>query len=131
VQWMTCWQVLNDVLYCRGHCMKGGHGGDAIQKLLHKPRSRFLHRMAVTPLCGIELPSQNDRSQRNLKTVLSMKNEQKCPLSKDWGGSDRTSGNMLEQQMVGRVGVEPTVSFRRRIMSPLPATSTASGPEMM
>ena len=33
--------------------------------------------------------------------------------------------------LVGRVGVEPTVSFRRRIMSPLPATSTASGPEMM
>ena len=31
--------------------------------------------------------------------------------------------------MVGRVGFEPTVSFRRRIMSPLPATSTASGPE--
>lgn len=30
--------------------------------------------------------------------------------------------------MVGRVGFEPTVSFRRRIMSPLPATSTASGP---
>ena len=33
--------------------------------------------------------------------------------------------------LVGRVGVEPTVSFRRRIMSPLPATSTASGPEMI
>ena len=31
--------------------------------------------------------------------------------------------------LVGRVGVEPTVSFRRRIMSPLPATSTASGPK--
>ena len=24
----------------------------------------------------------------------------------------------MEQRMVGRVGVEPTVSFRRRIMSP-------------
>lgn len=31
--------------------------------------------------------------------------------------------------LVGRVGFEPTMSSRRRIMSPLPATSTASGPE--
>ena len=30
--------------------------------------------------------------------------------------------------MVGRVGFEPTMFFRRRIMSPLPATNTASGP---
>ena len=35
---------------------------------------------------------------------------------------------ILLVQMVGRVGFEPTMSFRRRIMSPLPATSTASGP---
>ena len=33
-----------------------------------------------------------------------------------------------KEKMVGRVGFEPTVSFRRRIMSPLPATNTASGP---
>jgi hypothetical protein len=30
--------------------------------------------------------------------------------------------------LVGRVGFEPTTGFLRRIMSPLPATNTASGP---
>lgn len=30
--------------------------------------------------------------------------------------------------MVGWVGVEPTMGFLRRIMSPLPATNTASSP---
>ncbi len=32
--------------------------------------------------------------------------------------------------MVGRVGFEPTVDFRRWIMSPVPATITASDPEL-
>ena len=31
--------------------------------------------------------------------------------------------------MVGRVGLEPTVDFRRAIMSRVPATNTASGPK--
>jgi hypothetical protein len=49
-----------------------------------------------------------------------------CSASQYW-----TSLEANEISLVGRVGVEPTVSFRRRIMSPLPATSTASGPEMI
>lgn len=33
--------------------------------------------------------------------------------------------------MVGRVGFEPTVDSRRWIMSPVPATNTASGPSLL
>ena len=42
--------------------------------------------------------------------------------------ADEREEKAAGERMVGRVGFEPTVSFRRRIMSPLPATSTASGP---
>lgn len=40
----------------------------------------------------------------------------------------RLKRNSSAYDLVGRVGFEPTTSFRRRIMSPLPATNTASGP---
>jgi hypothetical protein len=42
--------------------------------------------------------------------------------------STRAKSDFAEGFVVGRVGFEPTTGFLRRIMSPLPATNTASGP---
>ncbi len=44
------------------------------------------------------------------------------------GGIQKVATLTVKGSLVGRVGLEPTVGYLRRIMSPLPATNTASGP---